>query len=263
MKKSLILIPLAAVVIYSNIYHYPFIFDDIRIIAENPKIRDLMGYFSLAQFPGPRAVVDLTFALNYRFGKLGVFGYHLVNVLIHTINGFLVYFLALTILKLLFRSSRAGEEAQRSMLKRKRGKKKVDSYQNSELKTQNSKLPLIALFAALIFVVHPIQTQAVTYNAQRYASMAAMFYMGAVLFYLKMRIIQRGSEVKTQRAKEKGQKSKKTPGTMAVPVTGRALQSAFCLRSSAYFALSLSCGILALFSKQNTASLPAAILLVE
>jgi tetratricopeptide (TPR) repeat protein len=228
-------------------------------------MRDLIGYFSLAQLPGPRAVVDITFALNYRFGKLDPFGYHLVNVLIHTINGFLVYFLALAILKLLYWPSRAVEEAQSSKLKGKRGKLKGKS---SKLKAQsskrevdsysyhNSQLSLMALFAALIFVVHPIQTQAVTYTSQRYASMAAMFYMGAVLFYLKARIIQRGLE-------SKGQRAKKTPGAMAAPVTEQASQSALRLRFSAYFVLSVFCGMLALFSKQNTASLPGAILLVE
>ena len=259
MKKSLILIPLVAVVIYSNVYHCPFIFDDIRIIAENPKIRDLIGYFSLAQFPGPRAVVDITFALNYRFGKLDVFGYHLVNVLIHTINGFLVYFLALTIFRRLTGSLQLSNSSGRSSR---------EEAQSAKSRALNSKLSLMALFAALIFVVHPIQTQAVTYTAQRYASMAAMFYIGAILFYLKARVIQRGSELKTQSSDEKARRKKrkgqkKTPDAMAVPVTEQASRSALRLRSSAYFALSVLCGMLALFSKQNTASLPAAILLAE
>jgi len=64
----------------------------------------------------------------------------------------------------------------------------------------------MALFAALVFVVHPIQTQAVTYIVQRYASLAAFFYMGSVLFYLKARIRQ-GTEVRGQRTEVRGQRT--------------------------------------------------------
>jgi len=54
----------------------------------------------------------------------------------------------------------------------------------------------MSLLAALIFAAHPIQTQAVTYTIQRYASMAAMFYMASVFFYLKARIMAKNSPVK-------------------------------------------------------------------
>jgi hypothetical protein len=84
---ALILIVLVAAVIYSNIYHCPFIFDDGPNIVENYKIRDVGNYLSVQELLKPRAIVDLTFAVNYRFGKLNVFSYHLVNVLIHIING--------------------------------------------------------------------------------------------------------------------------------------------------------------------------------
>ena len=65
-------------------------------MVENKTIRDLSNYNSPGKLLNPRAIVDLTFALNYRAGKLNVFGYHLVNVLIHILNGFLVYFLVFT-----------------------------------------------------------------------------------------------------------------------------------------------------------------------
>ncbi|MBC8179511.1 hypothetical protein H8E88_00145 [candidate division KSB1 bacterium] len=91
---ALILIALAAAIIYSNIYNSPFVFDEIARIAENSTIEDLANYLSFEQLLKPRAVVDFTFALNYKFGKLNVFGYHLINVLIHVSNGFLVYLLS-------------------------------------------------------------------------------------------------------------------------------------------------------------------------
>lgn len=93
------LIALTAVIIYSNIYQGEFVFDDVRTIEENQDIRDLSKFLSLKQFVKKRPIVVLTFALNYRFGGLNVFGYHLVNLIIHIINGVIVYFLALTIFR--------------------------------------------------------------------------------------------------------------------------------------------------------------------
>ena len=269
---ALILITLLAAIIYSNIYQSPFVFDDIYSIVENRAIRDVSNFLDLKQLLKPRPVVDLTFALNYKFGKLDVFGYHLVNILIHIINGFVAYFLALAILRLLFRPSGAGEEAESSKLK---GQREEGKAQSSKLKAQRKRgkvkkgeaaggvsqfsifpdesgfaqysnnfqtsIPMISLFAALIFIVHPLQTQAVTYTIQRYASLAAMFYMGSVLFYLKARMFQ-------QRAKGEAQ-SPKLPS--------------FSLQPSAFYVLCIICGMLAFLSKQNTASLPAAIILVE
>ncbi|MDD5724085.1 MAG: tetratricopeptide repeat protein [Syntrophales bacterium] len=244
---GLMIIALAAFLVYSNTFECPFVFDDNHSLKENVEIRDLSGFSSPARFLEPRAVVDCTFALNYRFGKLDVFGYHLVNILIHMINGFVVYFLARVILRLLFRPSGAGEESQISKLKaqRKRGKgeKKGAAGRASQFSASDlqSSIPVISLFAALIFIVHPIQTQAVTYVVQRYASLAAFFYMGSVLFYLQARIRQ-GSGIDAQ---------------------GSEGRWAFRLQSSAFFSLSILFGLLAFMSKQNAASLPGAIVLVE
>lgn len=223
---ALALIALTAVIIYSNIYQGEFVFDDVRTIEENQTIRGLSKFLSLKQFVKPRSIVDLTFALNYRFGGLNVFGYHLVNLIIHIINGVIVYFLALTIFRQV------------------RGRRTEDGGNltcQSPINNQQSSIPLAALFAALIFIAHPIQTQAVTYTTQRYASLAALFFMASVLFYLKGRIIAQNSKLKTQNSK--------------LP--------SFSLQPSAFYVLCITCGILAFMSKQNTASLPAVILLVE
>jgi len=94
---ALISITIVAAVIYSNIYRSPFVFDDIWQIEEKLEIRDPNHFFSIEKLLKPRAAVDLTFALNYIFGGLNVFGYHLTNVLIHIINSFLAYLLSLMI----------------------------------------------------------------------------------------------------------------------------------------------------------------------
>jgi len=164
---ALILIGLCALTIYSNIYNNPFVFDDIGHICENKTIRNSSNYFSLGKLLDPRALVDLTFAINYRFGKLNVFGYHLINVLIHIINGFLVYFFVLAILK-----------------------QQPEFLNSSDLSISESSVfsvRIISLFSALVFVSHPLQTQTVTYTVQRYTSVAAMFYVGSMLLYVYAR----------------------------------------------------------------------------
>jgi hypothetical protein len=96
---SVILIALITAITYGNIYDNSFVFDDTRSIADNPAIRNPDSLLSFKQPSIPRILVNLTYSLNYRFGKLEVFGYHLVNVIIHILNGILVYFLSRLLFK--------------------------------------------------------------------------------------------------------------------------------------------------------------------
>jgi len=207
---AFILIILAVAIIYSNTFEYPFEFDDVAKIKGNVEIRDLTNYLFIDRMLKPRALVDFSFALNYRFGEQEVFGYHLTNVLIHIINGFLVYLLALTLFRHFF-----------------------SSPQSSKPHQPESSTPFMALSAALIFVSHPIQTQAVTYTVQRYTSLATLFYLASVLFYLKARVGKEGNKRKSHS------------------------------KVFVFFALSSICGMAAFLSKEISASLPGIILLME
>ena len=256
---ALALISIAAI-IYGNIYRCPFVFDDKRGIEEHSEIRALSNYSSLEDLLKPRAIVNFTFGLNYKFGKLNVFGYHLVNVLVHIISGFLAYFLAHTIFTQL--SNRSAQRFGHSNSP-KSNVQRPTSQVDPKLRTHNiegrtseavfdvfqstignrqSSIYLMSLVTALIFVAHPIQTQAVTYTVQRFASMAAMFYLASVFFYLKARIMQQSSVDRVQQS---------------------GIRGAFGFRLSAFFGLSIICGMLAFLSKENTASLPGVILLAE
>jgi len=159
--SALLTLTLLAVLIYSNAFSAAFHFDDIPNIVDNPQIKHLANLLDLS---GSRYVGFLTFALNYRFGGLSVFGYHLVNLLIHITNGTLVYALVL----LLFRAAHTPPLTPPA--------------------SRVSAAPAIALSAALLFIAHPIQTQAVTYIVQRFASLATLFYLLTVLCYLKWRL---------------------------------------------------------------------------
>ena len=231
-----LLIVLTCAVIYSNSLDGPFLFDDNRAIAEKEKIREVSNFLRFDQIRTKRPFVDLTFALNYRFGQLNVRPYHVINVLIHMMTGVIVYFLSCAILRRLLRPT---------------GDPRSISHHESRNTRHNAPIPLIGLFTALIFVTHPLQTQAVTYICQRYASLAALFYLTSVLCYLKGRMVQR--------ARISGEISGKKVGLSEVRRSRYAVTAQLFVL---YFLCVLS-GILAFLSKQNAASLPLAIILVE
>jgi len=88
---------------------------------------------------------------------------------------------------------------------------------------------LIAVLTGLVFVSHPLQTQAVTYIWQRAASMAGLFYLASLCFYAKFRLIQKGDLV----------------------------------LGNFYYACSLILAIAAMLTKENAGTLPLMVLLYE
>ena len=222
-------ISLVCIIIYSNTLNSSFVFDDFHNIRENPHIRltDLSFeklYNAGFKSPVPsRPVANISFALNYYFGKYDVTGYHLVNIFLHLVNGILVYFLALNILRqvsdlpsppaiALARSGQDGtslppangwhrraDQAIAGLAQAKRAgpnppiPKSASPPERRRVKetagkSLNSNIPLISLFAALLFTAHPLQTQSVTYIVQRMNSMAVMFYFLSLILYIYGRL---------------------------------------------------------------------------
>jgi Tfp pilus assembly protein PilF len=96
--------------------------------------------------------------LNYYIGGLDVFGYHLVNILIHLFSSIFLFLFIYHTLRL---------------------PSLEDKYA--------SKSYAVAIFATMLWALNPIQTQAVTYIVQRMAALAGMFYIMGMYFYLKSR----------------------------------------------------------------------------
>lgn len=107
-----------------------------------------------------RPVACLSFGINWYFGKDDVFGYHVVNWFIHLITTWILF---LTLLSL-FRTPQLTN------------------------KFSNDEIAFIAVTATLFWALNPLQTQAITYIVQRMASMAALFSLLAIYFYLQGRI---------------------------------------------------------------------------
>ena len=148
--------------VYSHTCRYPFEFDDYSNIVANTTIRNLANLKAIWSFWPTRFVTYLSLALNYHFGKLDVFGYHVFNIIIHLSAALLVrWFILLIFSTPVIKKSALNDDAY-----------------------------FISFFASIIFVCHPIQTQAVTYIIQRASSLAAFFYMASLCFYLKSRILQ-------------------------------------------------------------------------
>jgi tetratricopeptide (TPR) repeat protein len=146
--------------------------------------------------PG-RPIANLSFALNFYFHGYDVIGYHVVNIVIHIITGILLYFFLKTTLDVL--------------------------PLDSKYKHNSS----IAFYTSLIWLVHPIQSQSVTYVVQRMNSLAAMFYILSFLLYTKGRLVRKNE------------------------------------KSWPWFAACTLAGIIAVGSKETAATLPFFIILYE
>lgn len=169
-KKLFAIITLFIIVlsIYSNTFHASWHFDDEpNILKEKSlqlnelsweKVKKILPFTSDGRKNLYRPAARLTFAINYYFGEEDVLGYHLVNLSIHFLASLFLFLFIYHGLNL-------------PLLRAKYG---PNSYS-------------IALLATLLWAINPVQTQAVTYIVQRMASMAGLFYIMSMYFYLKGR----------------------------------------------------------------------------
>jgi protein O-mannosyl-transferase len=145
------LIALAGAIVYANALAGPFVLDDQDTIVLNQQIRDLSP--SVVLFPAlelpvaGRPLVNLSFALNYAFGGLDVRGYHAVNVAIHIACGLLLF----GIVRRTFGTPPLGRRFE-------------------------SRSTDLAFATALIWLVHPLATDAVDYVTQRTELLMGLFY---------------------------------------------------------------------------------------
>ena len=151
---------LFSIAVYILSLNAPFIFDDNHMIVNNAFIKNAK-YFGLffkgyvTSYPIPkgmcRPLLMLTFAFNYATSKLNPIGYHIINLLFHFLNAVLLY----TLLKTLKKDAPFG----------------------------------LILIITLLFVVHPINTEAVTYISSRSDLMATFFILSGFILYLRERYV--------------------------------------------------------------------------
>lgn len=155
MLAAAVIVAAATLVAHAPAWRGAFVSDDISEIAENPAIRVLWPPW-VPMFEGTpmphRPLPYYTFAMNYAMHGLDPRGYHAVNLAIHLLNGWLVWWVGREILRRLGAGDAAGE---------------------------------IALAAATLWLVHPLCTQAVAYIYQRIESLGALAILGTVACFLK------------------------------------------------------------------------------
>ena len=198
----IIFLALFTAVLYSNTLQSPFALDDYHNILANKPIR--MSEISFAKFKEVvqkslienRPVANISLALNYYFDQYNVKGYHLFNIAVHILTGILLYIFV-----------------QKTLL--------ISQF----------KLPdetkWVAFATSLLWLIHPLQTQSVTYIIQRMNSLAALFYLLSFVLYIFART---------------------TPGTA---------------KKFFFGGCSVVSGLMAIGSKENAVMLPGFILLYE
>ncbi|MBF0490407.1 MAG: tetratricopeptide repeat protein [Candidatus Omnitrophica bacterium] len=191
------------VLVYSNTFHAAFQMDDNPSIIDNLAIRNMQNLSQIWSFWPCRFLTYLSIAFNYQYSHLDVVGYHILNLIVHLGSAMLVFwFVLLTLSTPVMKANR------------------IAPYANG-----------VALWVSLVFVSHPLQTEAVTYIVQRATSLAAFFYLASLCLYVKARVLQEGRDKSGH--------------------------------ERYYYILALILAVMAMFTKEMAITLPLMILLYE
>ena len=152
--------------VYGPAVNVPLVFDDRATILANDSILSLWPLVGISK-PGPlnppaelptsgRPLVNLSFAINYYFGGFNPAGYHAVNIAIHFLSSLLVWAIVGRTLRLSYFGGR---------------------YDRSG--------GWLAFIVALLWALHPLQTEAVIYVTQRTELLMAFCYLATVYCSLR------------------------------------------------------------------------------
>ena len=156
-----LIIILISILLYLNTLPNTFVYDDAYVITENYFIKSwgnlpklfTKDYLPLSGELSYRPVVTLSYFLDYALWGLNPLGYHLTNVILHTINVFLFY----TFIKII------------------------------------SKNLTFSALSALLFLSHPLLTETVNAVCYREDTLASIFFLLAFVYFIKIRIPFSGS----------------------------------------------------------------------
>ncbi|MFA6561199.1 MAG: tetratricopeptide repeat protein [Verrucomicrobiia bacterium] len=172
---AVVILIVTGVLLYGHTLSFPFVFDDHIYLVDNPLVRDAHSFVWNGDFVAfstsskrlgldpdistnmiLRPVTYFTFYINYIIDEMRPRGFRAVNIAIHCANAVLLFMVLLHLL--------SGSRKSGSLTAVSEG--------------------FIAFLAALLFLVHPLQTESVTYIVQRFTSLSAFFYLFTILTYL-------------------------------------------------------------------------------
>lgn len=156
-RVHLLLLAAGVALAYANAVTGPFQFDDYNVIVNNPAVHSWPDWWRDLGQGGIRPLLKLSYLLNWLTGW-GAVGFHLVNITLHGANTVLVYLL---------------------------GCRLAGRY----LAADPARARSVALAGALVFALHPVQTEAVTYICGRSVSLMSFFYLASLLSYIDGRAV--------------------------------------------------------------------------
>lgn len=165
-KPFFVLFLIFSFLIYSPGLSGDYVFDDIANIVENQKIAITSldysslkaAYWSGDAGPLGRPISMLTFALNHYFTGFDPYYFKLTNLIIHLINGVILYFVALKIFFRLY-------------------------FKENNLK----KIQYLSLIVSFVWLIHPLNLTSVLYVVQRMTSLSTLFGLLSLLIYVYWR----------------------------------------------------------------------------
>jgi tetratricopeptide (TPR) repeat protein len=205
----------AGLAAYANSFSGVLVLDDVPSIVDNPTIRHLTQVRSILATPAGsglpvdgRPLLNLSLAVNYAISGTRVWSYHALNLAIHILAGLALFGIV------------------RRTLEKRAGRPGFSSVG-----------PLhFALAVALLWVLHPLQTESVTYIVQRAESLMGLFYLLTLYCFIRY-------------------SESRSPGAMASDV-GKA-------RGGAWAGLSIACCLLGMASKEVMVSAPLIVWLYD
>ena len=151
-KFQIVFLIIIGFLVYFNSINAPFIYDDNALVVNNVLIRSFSNIPVLfkdifhLEIMGDsfRPLQPISYMMDYKIWGLHPLGYHLTNIIIHIFNTILLYFLALLLIK-----------------------KRVPAF-----------------LTALFFLIHPVNTPAVSYVSGRADLLAGLFFLLSLLLYI-------------------------------------------------------------------------------
>ncbi|MEO8499150.1 MAG: hypothetical protein ABI614_29135, partial [Planctomycetota bacterium] len=164
---GMLVLGVAVCLVYGPATRGPFVFDDKGTIVDNLSIRQLWPLMGSGSSGGPlnppkatpvdgRPLVNLTLAVNYYFGGLDPFGYRVVHIVFHFLSAMLLWAIIARTLRLDYFEGRFERVAE----------------------------PL-SFASALVWALHPVNTESVVYVTQRTELMMGMFYLATLYCSLR------------------------------------------------------------------------------
>jgi len=187
----------AGLAAYHNSFGGEFVFDDLPSIVDNATIRHLGNLGAVLNPPGGgftvsgRPVLNLSLAVNYAISGYDVWSYHALNLLIHLLAG-------LTLFGVIRRT-----------LDRMRGTGFQPVLGNEH--GLEAHAAFLAFAVALLWTVHPLQTESVTYIIQRGESLMGLFYLLTLYGFIRYADESEGGRRQAEGGKAKGDGGSRFP----------------------------------------------------